>query len=147
MKRKFVAVLALSILGAAGAVAAKGGPIVAGFWAGAGQAIYMDGTIAEIAVDRVDISQVGNFVYGDSQFTVTLGDGPPQTLLGQLSGYIQGNALKGTFGGCAPDGAPDCVGAAIFDGKISGNRLSGTVVDLSDGSTGVITLYRMADSD
>ena len=103
MKRNLVAVLALSILFAAGAFAGKGGPIVAGFWAGADQAIYMDGTIVEISVDGVDIFQEGNFVYGNSQFTVTFGDGTSQTLLGQLSGNIQGNVLKGTFGGCAPD--------------------------------------------
>lgn len=144
MKRKLIAVLALSILGAAVAFAGKGGPIVAGLWAGSGQAIYMDGTVADIAVDRVSVYQEGNFVYGDSQFTVTIGAGDPQTLPGQLSGYIHGNVLKGTFGFCITV-APDCVGAAIFEGKISGNTLSGTVIDLSDGSTGVVTLHRMAD--
>ena len=104
----------------------------------------MDGTTAEIVVDLVSIYQEGNFVYGDSQFTVKVGDGDPQTLPGQLSGYIQGNALKGTFGVCITV-APDCVGAAIFEGKIAGNTLSGTIIDLSDGSTSVVTLYRMAD--
>ena len=144
MKRKLVAVLALTILGAAGAFAGKSGPIVAGFWAGSGHAIYMDGTVAEIAVDFVSIYQEGNFVYGTSQFTVKVGDGDPQTLPGQLSGYIEGNTLKGTFGFCMTV-APDCVGAAIFEGKIAGNRLGGTVIDLSDGSTGVVRLHRMAD--
>ena len=144
MKRKLLAVLALSLLGAAGAFAGKGGPIIDGFWEGSGQAIYMDGTVAEIVVDFVSISQEGNFVYGDSQFTVTIGDGDPQQLPGQLSGYIHGNVLKGTFGFCITV-APDCVGAAIFEGKISGSTVSGTVIDLSDGSTGVVTLHRMAD--
>ena len=144
MKRKLFAVLALSILCATGAFAGKGGPIIAGSWAGLGQAIYMDGTTAEIAVDFVSVYQKGNFVYGDSQFTVTIGDGSPQTLPGQLSGYIQGNVLKGTFGMCMP-AAPDCIGAAVFEGKISGNMLSVTIVDLSDGSTSAVTLYRTAD--
>ena len=143
MKRKLFALLALSILAAA-AFAAKGGPIISGVWVGSGQAIYMDGTTAEIVVDLVSIYQEGNFIYGDSQFTVTVGDGDPQTLPGQLSGYIQGNALKGIFGGCITE-APNCVGAAIFEGKISGNTLIGTVIDLSDGSTSAVTLYRMAD--
>ena len=144
MKRILIAVLALSILGAAGAVAGKGGPIVAGSWDGAGQAIYMDGTVAQIIVDFVSISQYGNFVYGDSQFRVKIGDGDLQTLPGQLSGYIHGNVLKGTFGGCMP-AAPNCFGAAIFEGKVTGKTISGTVIDLSDGSTGVVTLHRVAD--
>jgi hypothetical protein len=144
MKRKIFAVVALSILCAAGAFAGKGGPIIAGSWAGLGQAIYMDGTTAEISVDFVSVYQKGNFVYGDSQFTVTIGGGSTQTLPGQLSGYIQGNLLKGAFGMCML-AAPDCVGAAVFEGKISGNMLSGTIIDLSDGSTSAVTLYRMAD--
>lgn len=144
MKRKLFAVLALGILCAAGAFAGKGGPLVAGSWAGLGQAIYMDGTTAELAVDFASVYQKGNFVYGDAQFTVKVGGAPPQTLPGQVSGYIQGNVLKGTFGVCVT-AAPDCIGAAVFEGKIAGNTLNGTIIDLSDGSTSVVTLYRMAD--
>lgn len=146
MKRKLTAVLALSILGAAGAFAGNGGPVAAGDWEGLGQAIYMDGTTAEIVVDSVTIFQEGNFVYGNAKFTVKVGGGDPQELPGiSLSGYIHGNVLKGTFGFCMSVAPPDCVGAAIFEGRIAGNTLSGTAVDLSDGSTSVVTLHRIAD--
>ena len=64
--------------------------------------------------------------------------------LGQMSAHISGNKLKGVLGGCLSE-APDCLGAAVFEGKLSGNMLRGTVMDLSDGSTSVITLHRMAD--
>ena len=146
MKRTLIAVLALSLLGAAGALAGKGGPIIAGAWGGWGEAIYPDGTTADIVVDRVDIYQKGNFVYGNSQISVTVDTEPPLELsqVGQLSGYIHGNVLKGSFGGCITE-APDCLGAAIFEGKITGKTISGTVIDLSDGSTGVVTLHRVAD--
>ena len=63
---------------------------------------------------------------------------------GQLSGHISGNAIKGVMGGCFAE-APNCIGAGIFDGKLSGNKLTGTVVDLSDGSTSAITLHRVAN--
>jgi hypothetical protein len=61
-----------------------------------------------------------------------------------MSGHLRGNKVKGLLGGCFGD-APNCVGAGVFEGKLSGNRLTGTVLDLSDGSTSVITLYRVAD--
>ena len=144
MKRIVIAALALGILGAAGAFAGKGGPIIAGTWDGAGKAIYMDGTVAQIIVDSVSISQDGNFVYGDTRFTVKIGRDELPVPPGKLSGYIHGNVLKGTFGVCM-SAAPDCLGAAVFEGKVTGKTISGTVIDLSDGSTGVVTLHRVAD--
>ena len=35
---------------------------------------------------------------------------------------------------------PDCVGAGVFEGRINGKSMTGTIVDLSDGSTSVVTL-------
>ena len=113
-------------------------------WTGTGEAMYMDGTTADITVDYASLTQQGNFVYGNSQFTVKVGENDPQTLPGQISGYIHGNVLKGTFGVCLTV-APDCIGAAVFEGKITGKTLSGTVIDLSDGSTGVVTLKRVSE--
>ena len=145
MKDKFLTVLLLSVFFTTGALAGKGGPLVTGTWTGTGQAIYMDGTEATIIVDFAHLNQTeDNFVYGNSQFRVTVGNNPKQTLPGQISGYIQGNILKGAFGGCAGP-APNCIGAVVFEGKLSGNTLSGTVIDLSDGSTGVVTLERTTD--
>lgn len=144
MKQYLVVMLALNIFMVTGAVAGNGHPIIAGLWEGSGHAIYMDGTQADISLVTANLTQEGMFVYGNTQFTVKIGENIPVTQSGQMSGYIQGNALKGTFGFCITV-APDCVGAAILEGKITGKSLSGTVVDLSDGSTGVITLKRVTD--
>ena len=115
--------------------------VAAGQYEGTGQGIYMDGTTSVITDVTSDISQEGNFIYGTAQFTVTVGVNDPVTQGGQLSGHIQGNAIKGLFGGCTGP-APECVGAAIFEGKLTGDKLSGTVVDLRDGSTFTLTLQR-----
>jgi hypothetical protein len=115
--------------------------VAAGQYEGTGQGIYMDGTTSVITDVTSDISQEGNFIYGTAQFTVTVGVNDPVTQGGQLSGHIQGNAIKGLFGGCTGP-APECVGAAIFEGKLTGDELSGTVVDLRDGSTFTLTLQR-----
>ena len=145
MKPKHLLILALSFLFVAGtAVAGKGGPIISGHWDGAGQVMYVDGTPAEITYVSADLSQDGNFFSGVAVFEVTVGDVVQPTQIAQMSGHISGNAIKGVLGGCLTT-APDCLGAAFLEGKLSGNKLIGTVVDLSDGSTSVITLYRMAD--
>ena len=145
MKFKLLAILALGFLTVAGAaVAGKGGPIITGEWAGTGQAMYVDGTSAEIDSVFAELYQEGNFFSGYGIFDVTVGGVPQDTQFGQISGHISGNALKGVLGGCL-EPAPACFGAGILEGKLSGNKLIGTVVDLSDGSTSVITLYRVAD--
>lgn len=137
--------LAAGLLLVAGSVVAgKGGPMVSGFWMGDGQAIYPDGTIAEIVSVAALLTQDGNFIYGDAEFHVVINDGDPVMQQGQMSAHVSGNKLNGVMGGCLSV-APDCLGAAIFEGKLSGNMLGGTVMDLSDGSTSVITLHRMGD--
>jgi len=117
------------------------GQVAAGQYEGTGQGIYMDGTTSEITDVTADVSQEGNFIYGTAQYTVRVGVNDPVMQVGQLSGHIQGNAIKGLFGGCT-GAAPECVGAAILDGELTGNELYGTVVDLSDGSTFTLTLQR-----
>jgi hypothetical protein len=145
MKCKLLSMLVLSLFIVTGALAGKGGPIITGNWVGTGQAMYVDGTPAEITNVTADLYQNGNFVYGTAQFTVIVGESTvPDTQVGQMSAYIQGNAIKGVLGGCE-SAAPFCLGAAIFEGKIMGNKVSGTVLDLSDGSTSVLTLHRMSD--
>ena len=118
-----------------------GDQVGAGQWEGTGQGIYMDGTTSQITDVTANLSQEGTFIYGTAAFTVTVGVNAPVTEAGQLSGHIQGNAIKGLFGGCT-GAAPECVGAAILDGELTGNELYGTVVDLSDGSTFTLTLQR-----
>ena len=147
MKRKHLLLLALSFLFVAGtAVAGKVGPIISGHWEGAGQAMYVDGTSAEIDNVYAELYQEGNFFSGFGIFDVTVGGVPQPQQIGQISGHISGNALTGVLGGCIPPAvAPDCFGAGILEGKLSGNKLTGTVVDLSDGSTSVITLHRLTD--
>ena len=146
MKFKLLSILALSLCVVAGAaVAGKGGPLVTGSWEGAGQAMYVDGTTAEIVFVGADLAQEGNFIHGVAGFVVFVGDNPvPVEQFAQMSGHISGNAISGIMGGCLTE-APDCLGAATFAGKLSGNQLTGTVIDLSDGSTSVVTLYRLAD--
>lgn len=145
MKFKLLAILALGFLTVAGAaVAGKGGPIISGEWAGTGQAMYVDGTSAEIDSVFAGLYQEGNFFSGYGIFDVTVGGVPQPQQFAQISGHISGNAVTGVLGGCFTE-APDCVGAGIFEGKLSGNKLTGTVVDLSDGSTSVLTLYRLTD--
>jgi hypothetical protein len=146
VKMKFFQVLiAVSFLMAAGvAVAGKGGPIASGFWEGSGQAMYPDGTSAEITLVQTLLTQEGNFIYGEAEFTVIVGENEPSTQAGQMSGHIRGNDVTGVLGGCFAE-APNCIGAGVFEGKLSGNKLTGTVIDLSDGSTSVITLHRVAD--
>jgi len=120
------------------------GQVVAGHWEGTGQAMYMDGTTAEITLVTADINVEGDFVYGTAVFTVIVGDSvTPVQQAGQISGHIQGNAIKGILGGCTGP-APACAGAGIFDGKVTGNELFGTTVDLSDGSTSTLTLQRIS---
>jgi hypothetical protein len=143
MKRKLLSILALSILIVTSAVAGGGRPTAAGHWEGTGRAMYMDGTSADITLVIADLSQEGKFIYGTAQFTVIIGDNDPDTQVGQMSGHIQGNSIEGVLGGCVTT-APDCAGAAVFDGKLTGNKLKGTVVDLSDGSTSTLTLHRMS---
>ena len=144
MKIRLLSMLALSLFIATGAVAGKGGKNIAGMWEGTGQAMYMDGTTAEITVDSASIYQEGEFVYGDVSLTYVIG-GNSTSQLGQVSGHIQGNVLTGIFGGCQGP-APDCKGVSILDGKITGKgkKISGTVTDLNDGSVSVITLKRMS---
>lgn len=145
MKLKIFLVLSLVLLIFSGAaLAGKGGPIISGYWEGAGQAIYPDGTIAEIVRVEALLAQDGNFIFGGAAFSVVINGGDPVTQEGQLSGHIRGNAVKGLLGGCFAE-APNCIGAGVFEGKLSGNKLTGTVLDLSDGSTSMITLHRFAD--
>lgn len=129
---------------AAEAVAGKGGPIVSGYWEGSGQAMYPDGTIVEIALVEALLVQEGNFIYGGAEFTVIIDDisMPPQAA--QMSGHISGNEIKGLLGGCLSE-APDCLGSGVFEGKLCGNKMTGTIMDLGDGSTSVVTLHRMPD--
>jgi hypothetical protein len=129
------------MLAFAPAYAGKGGPIAEGYWAGAGQAVYPDGTIADITRVEAMLFQDGNFIYGGAEFEVIVGDNPPWVQQGQLSGYLSGNEINGVLGGCFGP-APDCAGAGTLQGKISGNRMMGTLLDLSDGSTSVIVLQR-----
>jgi len=125
--------LTLGLVAGVGAFAGQGGPIVAGSWTGYGQAIYMDGTMAQITIESAMLYQQGDFVYGNAQFSVAIGGDDPILLPpAQLSGHVQGNRIKGTFGACFGP-APNCFGAAVFEGKISGNKMTGTVIDLSDG--------------
>ena len=138
-----VLLAAVFLLSAGAAVAGKGGPLVSGAWEGNGLAIYPDGTIAEITHVAAFLFQDGNFMHGGAEFTVVIGESDPVINEGQMSGHIKGNAVKGVLGGCFAE-APNCIGAAVFEGKLSGNKLTGTVLDLSDGSTSVITLYRNA---
>ena len=139
------ALIAAGLLMAAGAVVAgKGGQIASGYWEGAGQAMYPDGTIAEITLVQTLLTQEGNFIYGEAEFTVIVGENDPSTQPAQMSGQISGNDITGLLGGCFAE-APNCIGAGVFEGKLSGNKLMGTVIDLSDASTSVITLYRIAD--
>ncbi len=146
MNFKFLFALVLSMTVFSGvAMAGKGGPLASGHWTGTGQAMYVDGTTAEIVFVSVDLTQEGNFLYGIAGFAVIIGDDPePQEQFGQFSGHISGNAITGVMGGCFTE-APDCLGAAIFNGKLSGNAMTGTVVDFSDGSTSVLTLQRNGD--
>ena len=140
---KLIKVLvAAGLLFAAGvAVAGKGGPSASGLWMGDGYAIYPDGTIAEITLVEALLTQVGDFISGGALFNVTIDGNDLDPQEGQMSAHISGNSIKGVLGGCLAE-APNCLGVAVFEGKLSGNRLSGTVLDMSDGSTSVITLYR-----
>ena len=141
MSLRTIFTLALSLLIGTSAVAG-GGVNIAGTWVGTGKAMYVDGTTATITINPASISQEDGFVYGVVSLTYEIG-GVTTSQAGQVSGHIQGNVLRGIFGGCA-GAAPNCQGASILDGKITGNTMSGTVTDLSDGSVSVITLKRMA---
>jgi hypothetical protein len=116
-----------------------GDQVVDGQWEGSGEGIYMDGTTSDISIVTGEIFQEegSNFFYGTASLTSSVSG----TQLGQISGHIQGSAIKGVFGGCI-DVAPDCFGAAIFEGKLTGDVLNATVQDLNDGSTGTLTLQR-----
>ena len=142
MKFKLLSILAIALLIVfAPAYAGKGGPIAEGMWQGAGQAIYPDGTIADITRVEALLFQDGNFIYGFAEFDVTIDGYQMDTQQGQMSGHIMGNKINGVLGGCLGP-APECLGAGTFEGKLSGNRMTGTMLDLSDGSTSYIVLHR-----
>ena len=143
MSLRPIFILALNLFIVTSAVAG-GGVNIAGTWVGEGKAMYVDGTPATITIDPASISQnEDGFVYGTVSLTYEIGE-VTISQIGQVSGYIQGNVLKGILGFCQTV-APDCVGLSILDGKITGNSMSGTVTDLSDGSVSVITLKRMSE--
>jgi len=144
MKTKLLSMVAISLFIVSSAFAGKGGPIITGYWEGAGQAMYVDGTTAEITLVTADLYQEGSFISGTAQFTVVVGENDPETQAGQMSAHISGNAINGVLGGCITT-APDCVGAGVFEGKIKGKKMTGTIIDLSDGSTSVVTLKKMSD--
>jgi hypothetical protein len=105
--------------------------------------MYVDGTMATIVDVSAELQQMGHFFYGVAEFEVMIGMGPDTMIQGgQISGYLEGNKLKGVLGGCMT-AAPDCLGAAILEGKISGNKVTGTVIDFSDGSTSKVTMFRV----
>jgi hypothetical protein len=142
MKFRFLTILVASLLLAAGSAAAgNGGPSISGTWVGDGEAMYVDGTSATIVMVAAELEQDGNFFYGVGQFDVEIG-GQLISQFGQMSGYISGNAVKGIMGGCFTL-PPDCAGAAVLEGKLSGNKMTGTVVDFSDGSVSYVTMHRM----
>jgi hypothetical protein len=64
MKLFKITVAMVLLLAASVAVAGKGGPIISGYWEGSGQAIYPDGTIADIVLVQALLSQNGNFIHG-----------------------------------------------------------------------------------
>jgi hypothetical protein len=141
LKILFVAGL---LFAASVAMAGKGGPIASGIWSGQGMAVYPDGTIVEITQVDAELTQDGMFIYGFAAFQVEIDGNALEPQVGQMSAQISGNAISGVLGGCEP-AFPDCGGVAVFEGKLSGNKMTGTVRDLSDGSTSVITLHRMTD--
>ena len=142
MRFRLLSILAIGLLLVFAPVyAGKGGPIAEGLWGGAGHAIYPDGTTARITRVDAQLFQDGNFIYGNAEFDVIVEGFPMYTQIGQISAHIQGNRIKGVLGGCLP-AAPECLGAGVFEGKLSGNRLTGTMLDLSDGSTAYIVLRR-----
>jgi hypothetical protein len=144
MIRKLLSMLVLSLFIVTGAFAGKGGPIITGQWEGTGQAMYVNGITVEITSVMATLVQEGNFVYGTASFLVMFGE-ETVSQEGQMSAYIQGNTIRGVLGACLGPPPEACGGAAVFEGKITGNKVSGTVVDLSDGSTSVLTLHRMSD--
>lgn len=132
------------LLAAGQAIAGKGGPNASGVWGGQGQAIYPDGTIADITLVEAVLTQDGAFISGYASFQVEIDGDQLEPQAGQMSGQISGNRINGVLGACDPF-APYCAGAAVFEGKLSGNKLTGTVMDLSDGSTSTIVLFRRRD--
>jgi hypothetical protein len=143
MKFRLLSILAIGLLIVfAPAQAGKGGPIAEGFWQGAGQAIYPDGTFAEITRVEALLFQDGNFIYGGAEFEVIVGDSPAVVQQGQMSAHMMGNKIKGVLGGCFGPPPEYCLGAGTFEGKLSGNKMTGTMLDLSDGSTSYIVLRR-----
>jgi hypothetical protein len=100
--------------------------------------------MADITSVDAYLTQNGKFLSGYASFQVEIDGDELDLQEGQMSGHISGNAISGVLGGCDPY-APYCAGAAVFEGKLSGNKLTGTVTDLSDGSTSMIILYRMPE--
>jgi len=128
------------LLASASALAQMTGPTIAGAWEGNGEAMYLDGTTAEIVSVTAQLTQEGSFFYGVAEFEVLIGVATVSQQ-GQFSGYLRGGYVKGVLGGCVQQ-APACAGAATFEGRLSGPWLTGTVTDLSDGSISSVTLYR-----
>jgi hypothetical protein len=119
MKLFKITVAMVLLLAASVAVAGKGGPIISGYWEGSGQAIYPDGTIADIVLVQALLSQNGNFIHGGAEFAVIIGDGGEASQEGQMSGHLSGNALTGVLGGCFGE-APNCISAETSPGADAG---------------------------
>lgn len=131
--------LLLAVFSATIALAAPNG--LNGDWNGSAEAIYPDGTrVAGLIFDGMINQEAGSGLFYGS-FTYTLPG------IGQISGVITGyigddGELSGLLSLVPAPGATP-IAVATAEGKLKGNKIVAVTRDFSDGTTSILTAYRV----
>lgn len=131
--------LLLAVFSATAALAAPNG--LNGDWNGSAEAIYPNGDrVAGLIFDGTINQEPGSgLFYGN--FTYTLpGFGQ---IAGVVTGFVgNGGKVSGLLSAVLDEGEPP-VAVATVEGKLKGNKLVAVTRDFSDGTTSILTAYRV----
>ncbi len=129
--------LLLAIISAPAALGASNG--LDGEWSGHSESIYPDGTrVPGLSFDGYIVQEQGAGLFWGA-FTYSLGD---IQVSGFVTGYMgTGGMLSGLLSVVTDDGATMAV--ATVDGKLNGNEIVAVTRDFSDGTTSILTAYRV----
>jgi hypothetical protein len=109
---------------------AMAGPAnIAGVWTGDGEAILPNGDICYVNPIEGTVFQKGTLIYGTFDFTVESGNCPGGSGISFTGNISAGNQIKAVLS------VEDFGGIGVLDAKLMGKKISGVLVDFSDGST------------
>ena len=131
--------LLLAVFSATAALAAPNG--LNGDWNGSAEAIYPNGDcVAGLLFDGTINQEPGSgLFYGNFTYTVP-GIGQ---ISGVFTGYVDnGGKVSGLLSVVMGESEPP-MAVATVEGKLKGNKLVAVTRDFSDGTTSILTAYRM----